>query len=430
MNTVNVGLVGFGTVGSGVASILLEKAELLQARTGQGLRLKRVCDQDLATPRRITPPKEILTDNSAQVLDDPDVAIVVELIGGIEGARKLILDALDRGKHVVTANKALLATHGRELFKRAWQKGVCIMFEASVGGGIPIIAAVREGFIANRIGSIFGIVNGTSNYILTRMSHENVSYEEALTEAQERGYAEKDPTLDVGGGDSAHKLAILARLGFGADFDFDQISVEGIVGLELIDVQFAREMGYAIKLLAIGKQVEQELELRVHPTLLPASHPLSSVGDVFNAVFVQGDAIGDAMLYGRGAGRMPTASAVVADIVSIVLGNGPRAFSQLRLFPGRTPREKVRPPEVIESRYYMRFKVKDQPGVLAAISGILAEHGISIASVVQRGRSEREAVPVLLITHLAKEQGMRAALQQIDRLDLVLAPSKVIRVEG
>lgn len=431
MSIVNVGIVGFGTVGAGVVKILMESAQELAAKTGREIRLKWICDVDLERERAVRPPKEILTSNLNHVLDDPEVAVVVELIGGIDAAKMVILEALNRRKHVVTANKALLAAHGRELFERAWDADRCIMFEASVGGGIPIIAAIREGFIANRINAIFGIVNGTCNYILTRMFRENANYEDVLREAQAQGYAEKDPTLDVGGGDSAHKLAILAALGFAADFDFKDILVEGITGLELVDIQYARELGYVIKLLAIGKRTERGLELRVHPTLLPQDHPLAQVGDVFNAIFVQGDAVGDAMLYGRGAGMMPTASAVVSDIVSIALGNGPRAFAALRLFPGRTKRVKVLGRDEIESSYYLRLKVKDQPGVMATIAGVLAAYNISIESLVQRGRSqnEHEAVPLLVITHRARESSVQEAVREIDRQPVVLAPTRLVRVE-
>jgi len=429
MESVGIGLVGFGTIGSGVAQILLESGGLLQEKTGTQIQLRSVCDLDVESKRPVTLPKGLLTDDCNRILNDPQISIVVELIGGVDAARKLTLAAIDKGKHVVTANKALLAKYGRELCEAAWAKGVCIMFEASVGGGIPIISAVREGFVANHLESIFGIVNGTSNFILSKMFRENVDYADALKEAQELGYAEADPALDVGGGDSAHKLAILARLGFAVDFDDSDITVEGIDGLELVDIQFAREFDHVIKLLAIGKQTPRGLELRVHPTLLPQSHPLATVNGVFNAIFVRGDAVGESMLYGRGAGMMPTASAVVSDIVSIALGNGPRAFEGLRVFPGRTKQVKVLPAEEIESRYYLRFKVKDRPGVLSAISGVLAKNSISIVSAIQQGRSEYEAVPVLLITHFAKERGIREALREIDGLDSVVAPTKLIRVE-
>ena len=409
-----VALVGFGTIGTGVAKILLNKAEALRAKTGLDIELGRICDIDVTTPRGVDVPAGVLTTNVDDILADPDVAVVIELVGGTTFARELILKALDSGKAIVTANKALLAEHGLELFRKAAEKKVPLAFEASVGGGIPVIGSLLNGYLANDLDTIIGIVNGTCNYILTRMMNDDEPYAAALAKAQALGYAEKDPTLDVGGGDSAHKLAILARLGFGIDFDYADIHVEGIDGIELYDLHCAAEFGYVLKLLAIGKRTADAVELRVNPTLLPRRHPLAGVSDVFNAIWVHGDAVGDSMLYGRGAGEMPTASAVVADIIDVLLGRAGRTFDSLNLFPGRTPAARVKEISDVETCYYLRFMAVDQPGVLAAISGALGRHRISIASVIQRGRGPHgEEVPIVMLTHRAHEGSLRTALAEI-----------------
>jgi homoserine dehydrogenase len=409
-----VALVGFGTVGTGVAKILFGKAEKLRVKTGLDISLARICDIDITTPRGVEVPDGVLTTMADDVLADPGISVVIELVGGTTFARQLILKALNAGKAVVTANKALLAEHGLELFRTAKEKGVPLSFEAAVGGGIPIIGSLLNGYLANEIDSIIGIVNGTCNYILTKMVSDNKSYDEALAEAQRRGYAEKDPTLDVGGGDSAHKLAILARLGFGVDFDYHDIYVEGIDGAQLYDLHCADELGYVLKLLAIGKKRGNEIELRVNPTLLPKRHPLAGVSDVFNAIWIHGDAVGDSMLYGRGAGEMPTASAVVADVMDVLLGRAGRAFEALRLVPGTTERTRVKDISEIETCYYMRFMAVDRPGVLAEISGALGRHNISIASVIQRGRgAPGEEVPIVMLTHRAHEGSLRSALEEV-----------------
>jgi len=411
----NVALVGFGTIGTGVARILLSKADNLRAKTGLDISLSRICDIDITTPRGIDLPEGILTTSADDVIADPDVSVVIELVGGTTFARELILKALDAGKAVVTANKALLAEHGLELFRKAAERNVPLAFEASVGGGIPVIGSLLNGYLANELDTIIGIVNGTCNYILTKMLNDNESYDEALAEAQAQGYAEKDPTLDVGGVDSAHKLAILARLGFGVDFNYSDIHVEGIDAVQLYDLHCAAELGYVLKLLAIGKRSGGTVELRVNPTLLPRRHPLAGVSDVFNAIWVHGDAVGDSMLYGRGAGEMPTASAVVADVIDVLLGRAGRTFESLRLFPGRTPQVRVKAADEIETCYYLRFMAVDRPGVLAGISGALGRHGISIASVIQRGRGRHgQEVPIVMLTHCAHEGSLRAALGEIE----------------
>jgi len=425
-----VGLIGFGTVGTGVARILLERADPLRAKTGIHIVLRWICDVDVTTHRGVCVPEGVLTTDLDDVLGDPAIEVVMELVGGTTVAKDITLRAIAAGKSVVTANKALLAEAGRELFQAARERGVSICFEASVGGGIPIIAALRDGLIANDIESIMGIVNGTCNYILSRMAADGTAYQDALAEAQRLGYAESDPTLDVEGIDSAHKLAILAALGFAADFHYDEIYIEGIAATDPADIAYATELGYALKLLAIGKRFGDELELRVHPTLLPVEHPLASVHDVFNAICVRGSAVGETMFYGRGAGQMPTASAVVADLVDTLLGKAKRTFERLRLFPGRTESLRVRGIEETESRHYLRFNALDRPGVLARIAGEFGRHQISIASVIQKERHATRAVPLIIMTHPAREANLRQAIADIEPHGVVEGSPVVIRVEG
>jgi homoserine dehydrogenase len=424
-----VGVVGFGTVGTGVARLLLAEREALASKLTEPIRLKWVCDVDLDRPRDVAVPPECLTRDYRQVVQDPDVDIVAELIGGTGVAREVVLSAVRTGKDVVTANKALLAVQGEELFAAAESAGVSISFEASCAGGVPVIAAIRDGFIANRIQSIRGIVNGTANYILSKMTREGTSYSQALAEAQAHGYAEDPPTLDVAGTDSAHKLAILARLGFGVAFDFEAISVEGIEGIDQADVQFAGEMGYVIKLLAVARRTEEGLDLRVHPALVSCEDPLASVHGVTNAVAVEGHAVGRVLLIGRGAGQMPTASAVVADIVDAALGRSRITFRRLTAFNGGAPRAAVLPAGRSRSRHYFRFTVLDAPGVLAQIAGVLGRYGISIASVVQHEAAGDEPVPVIIMAHEADEASVREALAVIDDLDVVRLPTVWLRVE-
>ena len=425
-----MGLVGFGTVGTGVAKILLGAADPLRAKTGMRVVLKRICDLDVTTDRGVAVPEGALTTELADVVDDPEIEAVIQLVGGTTAAKDLMLRAIAAGKDVVTANKALLAEAGRELFAAAKERGVSISFEAAVGGGIPVIAALRDGLIANDVTSIVGIVNGTCNYILWRMAAAGASYEAALAEAQAKGYAEADPTLDVEGIDTAHKLAILSALGFAADFHYHEIHIEGIAATEPADIAYAAELGYTLKLLAIGKRFGNELELRVHPTLLPNEHPLAAVHDVFNAVCVTGSAVGETMFYGRGAGQMPTASAVVADLVDILLGKAKHTFDHLRLFPGRTESLRVRSIDEVESRYYLRFSALDRPGVLARIAGEFGRHNISIASVIQKERHETQAVPLIITTHQAIEADLRQALADIEPHGVTEGHPVVIRVEG
>lgn len=424
MRKVNIGLIGFGTVGSAVVKILREKRDLLRRRLGAELVIKRIADKDISTFRGVKVDPGILTRRIDDVLNDSGIDVVIELIGDSPVAEEVILKAIRKGKPVVTANKALLAKKGRRIFKEAEKKGVGIYFEASVGGGIPIIKALREGLAANRISSLFGIINGTANYILSGMSHYGSSFKEALRDARAKGYAEKDPSLDVEGIDSAHKLTILSTLSFGGFVDLKDIYTEGITQITSQDIQYAREFGYVVKLLAIAKESEGSLEARVHPTMIPQEHLLAAVDGAYNAIYVRGDLIGRSMFYGRGAGGFPAASAVIADIMDLVKSKG----QPLSLDFGKKPL-KIKDMGEIETRYYIRFTTVDRPGVLASISGILARHRISIASVIQKERRERGKVPIVMMTHEAKESSVRKALGEIDRLKVVKAKSRLIRVE-
>ncbi len=430
MKTINIGLVGFGTVGSGVVTLLKEQAPLLERRVGGRLRLKRIADIDLTRARGVEVDPKILTTDAREVTEDATIDIVIELIGGTTVAREVSLAALRNGKHLVTANKALLATHGLELFRVAAERRVDLGFEASVCGGIPIIRAVREGLVANRIQSISGIVNGTCNYILTKMTELGVPFAEVLKEAQAKGYAEADPSLDIDGVDAAHKLQILASIAYGGSVDFNAIHIEGIRGIDPADIQYAKDLGYRVKLLAIAKEADGEIEVRVHPTLVPEDHLLASVGGVYNAVYIVGDATGSLMFYGKGAGQMPTASAVVSDVVEIVeniLHQRPSRPSHIPQIAGEGLRTK--PMEEIRTCYYLRVMAADKPGVLSKVSGILGHHDISITSVIQKGRHARESVPVVMMTHEAVEGAMRKALAEIDSVDVVREKTVCLRVE-
>ncbi len=428
-----VGVIGFGTVGAGVAKVLTGNAHLIRRRLGVPLDLVKVADRDLTTDRGIALPAGVLTANVREVLDDPTIDIVIELIGGDDPAKRFLLEAMARGKSVVTANKALLAVHGEELFQVAARAKVDIGFEASVGGGIPIVRALTEGLAANRILSLYGIVNGTSNYILTRMTEAGRPFDEVLAEAQQAGYAEADPAFDIAGTDAAHKLAILITLAFGTPVNFKDVYVEGIAGIAPMDIAYATEFGYTIKLLAIAKVQDGEIEARVHPTMIPSNTPLARVGGVYNAIQVTGDAVGDLMLYGRGAGALPTASAVVSDVIdmarNILAGSVGRVPSCAFQADQRRPL-RIRPIEEIGSRYYLRFMVLDKPGVLSQLSGVLGRHEISIASVLQRGRQDGQTVPVVLTTHWAIERNMQAALRDIAALPFVSGQTTLVRIEG
>jgi homoserine dehydrogenase len=431
MKAIHVGLLGLGTVGAGVAKILESHREELEEKIGAPIVLRAIADKDITSPRSNLTLSELpLSTDAASVLDDPEIDIVIELIGGLEPARKFMLRALANGKHVVTANKALLATHGKELYAAAVKKGRMLAFEAAVAGGIPIIRSVKEGLAANRISSLYGIVNGTCNYILTKMTDEGQEFNQVLAEAQAQGYAEADPTFDIEGIDSAHKLQILATLAFRTSVDLDKVYVEGISGITPQDISLAAEMGYRIKLLAIAKASNGEMELRVHPTMIPESTPMAAVSGVFNAIFLNGDTVDDLMFYGRGAGQMPTASSVCADIIEIArrLASGQPAVPQDLPILRKNPL-KLKPMQEVESAYYLCVSVLDKPAVLAQITGILGRHKISISSVIQKGRHLANAVPVVMMTHMAREGSMQNALREIDQLEVVVAQTRMIRVE-
>ena len=432
MNEIKIALLGLGTVGSGVVKVLESHGAEMQERAGCRLVLRRVADADLTRARDgLDLGRLPLVGDASQVLDDPEVQIVIELVGGLEPARTFILKALASGKHVVTANKALLAHHGAEIFAEARRNRVMLGFEAAVAGGIPLIRAVKEGLPANRILSAFGIVNGTCNYILSKMTDEGRDFAEVLKEAQAKGYAEADPTLDIEGLDSAHKLQILASLAFRTTVDLKDIYTEGITGVAGEDVVNARELGYRIKLLAIAKASDGSLEARVHPTMIPADSPMAAVAGVFNAVFVTGDNVGNLMFYGRGAGQLPTASAIWSDTLDIArrVAHGIPALDVDLPSVSERPLP-LRPMDEIRSAYYLRVMAMDRPGVLAQVAGILGRHDISLVSVLQKGRAHGEAVPVVMMTHDARERDMRTALAGIDKLPVVASRTTMIRVEA
>lgn len=429
MKRINVGLVGFGNIGSGVVRILRDRKALLSDKTGLDINIKKICDQDISGKRNVSVPKELLTRDIKELLNDPQIDILVELIGGIHPAKEFILEALRKGKNVVTANKALLAEAGQELFAEAADRGKNIYFEASVGAGIPIIKSLREGLVANKFNSIFGIVNGTSNYILSSMSKNNCSFEEALKEARLKGFAEKDPTLDIEGMDSAHKLILLTYLAFGKFIGLKDVFIEGISRISLADVNYAKELGFEIKLLAIAKKEGADLEVRVHPTLIPEEHLLSSVDGVFNAIYVSSDLAGNLLFYGPGAGQLSAASAVVSDLVDLTQDIKAGLFRPTLKTVADKGVEKLRKIDDFESRYYIRFTAVDKPGVLAKISGVLAKLGISIASVTQKEPSKAQLVPIVMVIHQAKEKNIRQALNIIDKMDGIKEKSVAIRME-
>ncbi|HYH04630.1 MAG TPA: homoserine dehydrogenase [Bacillota bacterium] len=418
---VNVGVLGLGTVGTGVARVLLEQQELLKVRSGLTFNLATIAELDWNKDRGLNLTGVKCTSDVHELLEDPEIDVVVETIGGYEPAFTFVSKALSQHKHVVTANKALIATKGRELFKLARENGVHLMFEASVGGGIPIIKGLREGLVANRILSIYGILNGTSNYILTRMHQEELEFDAALREAQEKGFAEADPTLDIGGGDAAHKLTILSSIATSGFVRYENLLVEGITKITKLDIQFAKNFGYTIKLLAVLHNREDGIDVRVHPTLIPNSHLLAAVSRELNAIFVKGDFVGDTMFYGPGAGERPTASAIVSDIVDLsrdlLLEENLRISNQ-----AINPEQEVAvvPVNSIRNRFYLRFFTLDEPGILAKIAGALGEYGISIASMVQLETHEADNyVPLVLLTHEASEEAMNRALDTISKFNFV-----------
>jgi len=432
MKNISIGLIGFGNIGTGVVKLLQQNEKLITQKLGAKLVLKKIADINITSPRGIKISPNILTTNAQEILSDPDISIVIELMGGYEPARTFVLDAIKRGKHVVTANKAMLATYGNEIFPAAQKEGVDIGFEASVGGTIPIIKTLKEALVANKINSIVGIMNGTCNFILTKMTDEGKPFDVVLKEAQQLGFAEADPTFDIEGIDTSHKMAIVLSLAYGRKVNLKEIYLEGITKISGEDIAFAKELGYRIKLLAIGMLKGDAVEARIHPTMIASGHLLANVNRNYNAFHLVGDASGPVFLFGQGAGMMPTASAVFSDIVD-------SARNVMKGISGRVPLRsitetgmkniKLIPMDNIETKYYFRFSVLDRPGVLSKISGILGEHNISLATVIQKARGEAGPVPIVMTTYKAKEKDVRQALKKIDKLNIVRGKTILIRIE-
>jgi homoserine dehydrogenase len=426
---IRAGLIGFGTIGTGVVKLLQRHQRSLDATLGAPLRLVRIADIDTQRDRGVRLPAGMLVGDARRVLEADDIDIVIELMGGYEPARRFVLAAIAGGKSVVTANKALLAVHGREIFDAAARRRVDVGFEASVGGGIPIVRVLREGIVADRTRGVYGIVNGTCNHILSTMSARGTQFADALAEAQAGGLAEADPTFDIDGVDSAHKLVILAALAFGAEVRLREVATEGIRHVEQTDVRYAHELGYVIKLLAIGTSDGRRVAVRVHPALVPSTHVLAGVSGAFNAILVEGEALGPTMYYGLGAGMMPTATAVIADLMEIARNHlsdtaahvPPLGVPALRRLP-------LVPMGELRTAYYLRIMVRDRPGVLASIAGILGRHRISIATVIQKERSAAEVVPVVIRTHEARERDVQGALARIRRLAAVKGEPVCLRI--
>lgn len=429
---VNIGLIGCGTVGGGVVRLLQRSKHSITQRVGCEVRVKRVCDKVASRAVKAGVEKRIITTDPADIINDPEIDIVIELMGGYEPARRLILRAMEKGKHIVTANKAVLAKYWPEIFTTARLHKVLVYFEASVGAGIPVIQGLNEGLAANKIKEIIGILNGTTNFILTRMTKDGMGFKVAMNEAKRCGFAERDSSFDVEGIDSAHKLAILSSVALGSHISLKYIYCEGITNINIQDINYAKnQFGYVIKLLAIMKHVKGELEVRVHPAFLPADSPLSSVEDEFNAIFIKGDAVSEVMFYGRGAGEKPAASAVVSDVIYLAQKVGAKLAGVVP-YVSFDPHKRVKIKDIseIETKYYIHFTTIDRPGVLARISGILGKNDVSIEAVHQPRRSLVQDIPILIVTHRAKEGNVIKALREIDKLTVVRKKSVFIRIEG
>ncbi len=433
MNPISVGLLGIGTVGGGTWNVLARNQEEIQRRAGRGIRITKVADQDLARARQLVGGQAAVTADAWEVVNDPAIDIVVELIGGYGIARDLVLKAIANGKHVVTANKALLATHGNEIFAAAQAKGVMVAFEGAVAGGIPIIKALREGLTANRIEWIAGIINGTSNFILSEMRDKGLAFATVLKEAQRLGYAEADPTFDIEGIDAAHKLTIMSAIAFGIPMQLDKAYTEGISALTQEDIRYAEQLGYRIKLLGITRRTPEGIELRVHPTLIPLRRLIANVEGVMNAILVKGDAVGATLYYGAGAGAEPTASAVVADLVDVTrmhTSDPEHRVPHLAFQPDQLSNVPILPMEEVVTSYYLRMRVVDRPGVLADITRILADHQVSIDAMVQKEPSEgEEQVDIIMLTHQTREKHINAAIAAIENLAVVTGKVTRIRLE-
>ena len=432
MKNISIGLIGMGNIGTGVVKLLRQNEKLIAQRLGAKLVLKKIADINLKSARELKLPEAMLTLNASEIIEDPEISIVIELVGGYEPARTFVLEAIKNGKHVITANKAMLATYGNQIFAQAQKKAVDVGFEASVGGTIPIIKTLRESMAANRFNSIVGIMNGTCNFILTKMTDEGKPFDVVLQEAQKLGFAEADPTFDIEGIDTSHKMAIVLALAYGKKVKLKDIYLEGITKTSSLDIAFAKELGYRIKLLAIGRLRDNEVEARIHPTMIPATHLLANVNRNYNAFHLVGDASGPIFLFGQGAGMMPTASAVFSDIFdcarNLVKGVSGRVPSRAISEAAMTNITMV-PMEDIETKYYFRFSVLDRPGVLSQISGILGEHNISLESVIQKAREKAGPVPIVMTTYKAREKDVRHALKKIDRLAVVKGKTVLIRIE-
>jgi homoserine dehydrogenase len=432
MSQIKVGLIGFGTVGAGMVEILINNRGLIADRIGAEIAVKKIADLDIASDRGVKIDPMVLTTDAMEIVNDPEIDVVVELMGGCDQAMEYILAAMERGKHVVTANKALIAQHGRLLFDTAERYSVDIAFEASVAGGIPIIRALREGLAGNQIKTVLAILNGTSNYILTRMTQEGLSFDEALSNAKRAGYAEADPTLDIDGSDAAHKLTIIVSLAFGLPCEYADIYKEGIDGVCPEDIRFAGEFGYCLKLLAIAREVDGHIEARVHPAFVPLDHILTNVNEAYNAIYVEGDFVGPTLFYGLGAGGKPTGSAVVSDLMDIArnqIKGITRRVSPLSFVRPPAKELSLKPMDQLITGYYFRFSALDKPGVLSKISGILGANNIGIASVIQKGRAGHGSVPVVMLTHEAMERDVRKSLEILDKLDIVTERTVLFRVE-
>ena len=433
MKPINVGLLGIGTVGGGTFTVLQRNAEEITRRAGRPIRITVVADKNLELAKKVTGGVCRVTDDAFAVVSDPEVDIVIELIGGYGVAKELVLKAIANGKHVVTANKALLATHGNEIFKAAQDKGVMVAFEAAVAGGIPIIKALREGLSANRIQWIAGIINGTTNFILSEMRDKGLSFDTVLKEAQRLGYAEADPTFDIEGVDAAHKITILSALAFGIPMQFDKAYIEGISKLDATDIRYAEQLGYRIKLLGITKRTEEGVELRVHPTLIPAKRLIANVEGAMNAVLVQGDAVGSTLYYGKGAGAEPTASAVIADLVDVTrmhTADPEHRVPHLAFQPDQLSDLPILPMDEVTTSYYLRLRVQDKPGVLADITRILADEQISIDAVIQKEPGEGEdQTDLIMLTHQTREKRINAAIAKVEALPVVAGKVTRLRLE-
>jgi homoserine dehydrogenase len=433
MKNINIGLVGAGTVGGGVVKMMHENAHFLRSNLGLPVILKRIADKEASRFGNLPIGNTICSGNASDVLNDEDIQVVIELVGGTTFAKDLIMGALEKGKHVVTANKALIAENGPAIFELAEKKGLSVGFEASVGGGMPVIKAIRESLIADKISSVKTIINGTCNYILTQMSEKGLLFETALKKAQKNGYAEADPTLDIGGGDSGHKVAIMASLIHNGYVPFHKVSIEGITEISKDDIEFAKDLGYCIKLLGIIRKDKNDsaIDVRVHPAMLHKNHILSSVSDAFNAVLLEGEAVGPILLYGKGAGEMPTASAVMSDIIDIARNLIGGARNRIPMgYYNKSNELLVKPIDSIMMRYYLCFWVIDKPKVLAAIAALLGDHQISIASVMQKEGGGENCVPVIILTHKAVEKNVRAALIEIEKMEFIKKKTHVIRIAG